>query len=106
LTYYHKCGIILLPYNHRVIKFHGIAFTAKGVTILGNFNILTISVIVIALVFILCGIVLSLAISYLRISHEIKLINIEIKRTHGRERKHWKRRKRKLLLSVLPFFKK
>lgn len=36
---------------------------------------------------------------------ELKTINIEIGRTNGIERKYWKRQKRKLLLSILPFVK-
>lgn len=35
--------------------------------------------------------------------HELRYINNEIGRTTGREKKRWKKRKRKLLLSILPF---
>lgn len=36
---------------------------------------------------------------------ELDYIRTEIKRTKGESRKHWVRQKRRLLLSVLPFFK-
>ena len=36
---------------------------------------------------------------------ELRYLKIEITRTKGRERKHWKRKKKKILLSALPFFK-
>lgn len=38
-------------------------------------------------------------------SHELRFLNTEIRRTSGSERKRWLRRKRKLWLSLLPFFK-
>lgn len=36
---------------------------------------------------------------------ELKYLNNEIRRTRGNDRKHWQRQKRKLWLSLLPFFK-
>ena len=36
---------------------------------------------------------------------ELKYINCEIRRNHGSERHYWIRRKRKLLLSLIPFVK-
>ena len=36
---------------------------------------------------------------------ELRRINGEIQRTDGREREHWKKRKKRLLLSILPFFR-
>lgn len=38
-------------------------------------------------------------------STELKYLNIEIKRTDGEEQKYWKRRRRKLWLSLIPFVK-
>ncbi len=38
-------------------------------------------------------------------SIELKYLNNEIQRTRGADRKHWQRQKRKLWLSLLPFFK-
>ena len=34
---------------------------------------------------------------------ELKHVNTEIQRTTGRERERWKRRKRRLFLSIIPF---
>ena len=36
---------------------------------------------------------------------ELIYLNSEIRRTFGSERKHWKRRRRRLWLSLLPFVK-
>ena len=36
---------------------------------------------------------------------ELKYLKSEIHRTRGKERERWKRRKRRLLLSLLPFVK-
>ena len=38
-------------------------------------------------------------------SRELKYLNCEIGRTRGSERRRWKRRRRKLWLSLLPFVK-
>lgn len=35
---------------------------------------------------------------------ELRYINMEIQRNTGREREHWIKRKRRLKLSILPFF--
>ncbi len=37
--------------------------------------------------------------------HELKYINMEIKRTHGKERKYWKKQKRRFLFPFWPFNK-
>ena len=34
---------------------------------------------------------------------ELRYLNMEIGRTRGRERKHWKRKRRRLFLSLIPF---
>lgn len=36
---------------------------------------------------------------------ELKSLNCEIERTEGRERKYWKKRRRRLWLSLIPFVK-
>lgn len=36
---------------------------------------------------------------------ELKYLNDEIRRNDGREKERWKRRKRRLLLSLIPFVK-
>jgi len=38
--------------------------------------------------------------------HELDYINNEIRCTTGVERKHWKREKRRLWLSLLPFYRR
>ncbi len=42
---------------------------------------------------------------YTRFKNELNYINEEIYRTVGSEREAWKRRKRKLWLSLLPFYR-
>lgn len=39
-------------------------------------------------------------------SHELKYLNIEIGRNEGAEREHWKHEKRRLWLSLLPFYRR
>lgn len=38
-------------------------------------------------------------------SQELEYINMEIERTEGSERRYWRRRKRRLWLSLIPFVK-
>ena len=38
-------------------------------------------------------------------SGELRAINMEIRRTEGRERRYWLRTRRRLWLSLLPFYK-
>lgn len=40
------------------------------------------------------------------LSRRLDNINMEIARTEGREKKLWKRKKRRLWLSLLPFFRR
>ena len=42
---------------------------------------------------------------YLQFSQQLRYLNKEIRRTRGAERKRWKRRRRRLWLSLLPFFR-
>lgn len=39
-------------------------------------------------------------------SHKLKYLNCEIGRIEGAEREHWKREKRRLWLSLLPFYRR
>lgn len=39
-------------------------------------------------------------------SRDLAYLNREIARTEGAEREHWKREKRRLWLSLLPFFRR
>ena len=53
--------------------------------------------------------ILILTVAVMRIddfSQDLKYIKREIRRTRGREQKYWKREKRRLWLSLLPFFPK
>ena len=43
--------------------------------------------------------------SYGDFRRELKYINLEIGRTYGEEREDWKRKRRRLWLSLLPFVK-
>lgn len=36
---------------------------------------------------------------------EMRFLNMEIQRSHGKEQERWKRRKRRLWLSIIPFVK-
>ena len=36
---------------------------------------------------------------------ELRIVNMEIGRNDGRAQKHWKKKKRRLILSLLPFVK-
>ncbi len=68
-----------------------------------NFNIVLYCLIAIVATFILL-LTLSVFAAFLDgFSIELKRVNREIHRTHGHERKHWKRKRRKLWLSLLPF---
>ena len=65
-------------------------------------NVLLAFVIVFFAVLIL--VVLSVKINEFR--HELDYLNCEIGRTEGAEREHWKREKRRLWLSLLPFYRR
>lgn len=64
-----------------------------------TYVLLAIIVLVAAVLFLV-----ALASRIYELSRELDLINLEIQRTTGEEQKHWKRRKRRLWLSLLPFF--
>lgn len=65
-------------------------------------NVLLAIVIVFFAVLIL--VVLSVKINEFR--HELDYLNCEIGRTEGAEHEQWKREKRRLWLSLLPFFRR
>lgn len=46
----------------------------------------------------------NLIIKLYEFSQELDYLNREIERTTGREQRHWKREKRRLWLSLLPFY--
>ena len=53
--------------------------------------------------FILIGLTIRLALFFRDFSRELILLNMEIRRTEGREQQHYMRRRRRLWLSLLPF---
>ena len=65
-------------------------------------NVLLVIVIAFFAILILVG--LTIKINEFR--HELDYLNCEIGRTEGAEREHWKREKRHLWLSLLPFYRR
>ena len=62
----------------------------------------TVSVVLIILLLIM--VVLMCSIPWIQwFRRELKYINSEINRNEGREKERWKRRKKRLLLSIIPF---
>lgn len=63
-----------------------------------------LTIIIAALVlFFAVFIIIRLALTINDFQTELKYINGEIRRTSGKEREHWKKKKRRLWLSLLPF---
>ena len=63
---------------------------------------------ILLIILLLAGVVFLFSIPYLEwFRQELKYINIEIERNvdHPREQARWKRRKKRLLLSLIPFVK-
>ncbi len=48
----------------------------------------------------------SIAVKINEFSHDLDYINCEIGRTTGGEQRYWKREKRRLWLSLLPFYRR
>ena len=65
-------------------------------------NVLLAIVIAFFAVLILVGLTMKIN----EFSHELDYLNQEIARTEGAEREYWKREKRRLWLSLLPFFRR
>lgn len=65
-------------------------------------NVLLAIVIAFFAVLILVGLTMKIN----EFSHELDYLNREIARTEGAEREHWKREKRRLWRSLLPFFRR
>lgn len=66
----------------------------------------TNALLVIVIAFFAILILVGLTIKINDFSHELDYLNREIARTEGDEREHWKREKRGLWLSLLPFFRR
>lgn len=54
-------------------------------------------------VFLLFLVLVSVLIKLERFLEDLRYVNMEIRRSSARERKYWRRRRRRLWLSLLPF---
>lgn len=70
-----------------------------------NSDTLIVLVIVIIAIMAISALMVGVASSMNSFSRELRYLNREIKRSYGRERKVWLRRRRRLWLSLLPFVK-
>ena len=68
-------------------------------------DIVVVIFIIIIVALALLGLLVALSSFLSAFSRELRYLNREIKRTSGREREYWVRRKRKLWRSLLPFCK-
>jgi len=72
-----------------------------------NNNVESMEILLIpSLMIIVLFIIIALVLSINEIRAELRHINIEIQRNHGREQQYWKKRKRRMILSIIfPFIK-
>lgn len=70
-----------------------------------NNTVIIILLAIIAL-FVAVFLIICLAVKISAFSRERNYINTEIERTTGAERRHWIREKRRLWLSLLPFYRR
>lgn len=70
-----------------------------------NNTVIIILLAIIAL-FVAVFLIIGLTVKISAFSRERNYINTEIERTTGAERRRWKREKRRLWLSLLPFYKR
>ena len=70
-----------------------------------NNDILIVLFIVILAAIVILALMVGMVSSMNSFSRELRYSNREIKRSYGRERKVWLRRRRRLWLSLLPFVK-
>lgn len=68
-----------------------------------NQNVIYVIILVIILALILFGAVSSITEGFLP---DLRYLNSEIRRTSGREKEHYIKKRRRLWLSLLPFFKR
>lgn len=67
----------------------------------------TTTVLLVILILIFATLFIALLVSKLsKFKHDLDIYNMEISRTTGAERQHWKRERRRLWLSLLPFFRR
>ena len=65
-------------------------------------SLFNIAVVIIGII-ILIAVIFYLTVLFTTFKRELDYINREIKRTYGSEREHWKRQRKRLWLSLLPF---
>ena len=68
-------------------------------------NIYLIIIVVVVASLVVAALISNFIAWYGEFKKELSVINTEIQRNTGRERARWERRKRRLLLSILPFVK-
>lgn len=66
-------------------------------------DLLTVIAIMAAVVLVFL-IILKIVLFFNKFYYKLKRINQEIRRTDGTERRHWKREKKRLWLSLIPFY--
>ena len=71
-----------------------------------EFDTVTITLMAIIVAFFAIVLLVVLIKKISNFSDELNYTNIEIGRTEGAEREYWKRKKRRLWLSLLPFYRK
>ena len=59
----------------------------------------------VVIVFLFAVTLVGLVLYFNKFSRELRYLNMEISRTTGEDRKYWKKKKQKLLLSLIPFVK-
>ena len=69
-------------------------------------DVITAALLAIALAFFAILFLTALAIKIRDFTHELNYINREIGRTTGGEQRYWKQEKRRLWLSLLPFYRR
>lgn len=68
-------------------------------------DLLFYGVVIILAVIITVSLLFGLASYFTKFSRELQMINGEIRRSTDRERRYWKKQRRKLWLSLIPFVK-
>ena len=64
-------------------------------------TLVTVCMVAVAVILVIA--IIYIALSYPEFKGKLNYINSEINRTHGKERAHWKREKRRLIRSFLRF---
>ena len=71
-----------------------------------EFDTTTVYLLIILVLFFATVILISLVIKFNRFSRELSRINMEINRNTGSQLAYWKREKRRLWLSLIPFYRR